>query len=244
MDRRRFIPSVAGLETRQLLSTVTPSFAPTTSAPTTPSFAPTPTTTTSTPTATAPAPDQTATPAPTATPSKTGTVKTPVAVTTSSTLRTVRIEQLPRLLGRVDRHRRVPPDLIAALQANLAAIENRLRPPSTNVVATFNLQLRDTIPYATLSKESAARLNRAFALVLSSAGASDAAITQFAADMDRLAKLDSHTSNGAHLAANDYALIAQLCMGIGLRGRLAAPPTKTPIATPTTPNGTPSAPSP
>lgn len=130
-----------------------------------------------------------------------------------------RIQNLPGLLAQVNSDRVVPRDLISALQDNLRSIQNTLHRPSSNIVSAFNRALRDTIPHATLGIANAARLNSLFGQVLNSAGAPEEIVVAFQANMNALAKLDSFSTLPAITGANDYALLAQLSMGIGLTRR-------------------------
>lgn len=131
-------------------------------------------------------------------------------------LRKFKIERLPNLLQSVQRGRYIPPEIITALQADLTAISGTLRPPPSTVLQAFNLQLRSTISQASVSVEDAAALNRIFGLVLARAGAPADVVEKFQANMLALTHVDVRNRTPALVLANDYAVILQTSMGVGI----------------------------
>jgi hypothetical protein len=139
-------------------------------------------------------------------------------------IKNVRIERLPGFLERLQIGRSIPPDVVAALQNDLRAIESRLHPPPSPVLGQFNDSLRSTIPHASLTSDNAAALDRDFGDVLSASGATPDVTAQFQSDMRDLARVDANGRNPGILAANDYALLAQMTQGIGTPIRTPAAP--------------------
>lgn len=176
MDRRRFVPSTEGLETRKLMSVfgLNPNLGANTS--TDANVAP---------------------------------------------LKQLRIDRLPNYLLRIQHGRHVPKSVVQSLQRDLTSIEAQLHAPPSAVLQVFNEQMRSALDNQSLSVETAAALNQRFGLVLEQSGASPEVVTQFKADMNALAKVDAAGLNPSIVAANDYALLTQMAMGIGTP--LAAP---------------------
>jgi hypothetical protein len=133
------------------------------------------------------------------------------------TLRQVRIERLPAYLFQVNRDRTVPAYLVESLQENFGLIADQLQPPPSFALAAFNKELRGALSQSTLTDATARALNEVFGRVLEQAQASPLAIAALKADMSRLAQIDSQQRNPSALVAGDYALVMQLCMGIGIR---------------------------
>lgn len=186
--RRRFLPRTEGLESRQMLSTVTPG---------------------------------TAAPVPTPTP-------TPAATTIDPNvgpLREIRIERLPQYLQQTSRDRVVPPEVITALQDNLRAIEGSLnRAPSASLRA-FNLQIRNTVGKNSISVADSRVLNDYFKKILLRADANPAVAARFAQSMSDLTLASVNNSRSASLVANDYSLLLQMALGIGVKAQEAPTPT-------------------
>lgn len=126
-----------------------------------------------------------------------------------------RIAHLPYYLRQEDTSRYLPPDTIKSLQTDLQAILARLHAPTTKVVNDFNSGLRHLLPYKTLSRENAVKLNHAFGGVLGRAGATADQVANLQADMNALAKVDANSSEPAVLAREDYALVLQTALSIG-----------------------------
>ena len=139
-----------------------------------------------------------------------------------------RIERLPAFLASINRDRVVPPEVISALQADLRAIAQQLKPPPSWALAQFNRQLRATIPHPSARSEDIAGLNNLFGLVLTRSNAPPAVVEKFQQDMLALAAVDSAQRNPAQTVAGDYATILQMCMGIGLSRPPKPKPTPTP----------------
>jgi hypothetical protein len=127
-----------------------------------------------------------------------------------------RVQNLPAFLASTNRDRFVPPDLIAALQADLLAIATRLKPPPSWALAQFNRQLRATIPHPSAREQDIAGLNVLFGRVLTRANAPPEVVAKFQQDMLALAAVDSIQRNPAQTVAADYGMILQMCMGVGL----------------------------
>lgn len=186
MDRRRFVPSSEGLESRQLLSTVVQ--------------------------ATRPA----AVPAATATASATAVPQVSTSgLPESYTQKLQRIENLPYFLEQLQPGRFLPADTIESIQANLVEVTAKLQGPPPATLDSFNVELRETIAEASISAQNARALNNAFGKVLVGAGASDAQVSRFAEDMNRLAQVDSQSPNPTYLASNDFAIILQTALAVG-----------------------------
>jgi hypothetical protein len=189
MDRRRYIPSLDGLEARLVLSSLVPAAAK------------------AAPAATTRAP-QVAT--------------TPTAQGNSS-WKQVRIDRLGFLLSQTSRDRIVPPQLLHSLQYNLALLQNNLRRPNPAGIEAFNVQLRATIPRGTIRQGDAMMLNAQFGKILSDAGTVPWLAQKFQSDLNELSRINSFQHDSAILVANDYALLLQVALGVGV-----ARPTPTP----------------
>ncbi len=150
--------------------------------------------------------------------------------TNISPLRSIRIDRLHAFFYRIDPNRVVPPTLITELQNDLRAIEGQLHRASPVVLNTFNQSLRGVQSHRSLHEADAIGLNFLFGKVLETAGANPAIKAKFQADMNELAKIDSTARNPAVTAANDYAFMTQLVVGIGIpvpvAGTLARTATK------------------
>lgn len=131
-------------------------------------------------------------------------------------LRQFRIERLPNLLASINPRRQVPAELVTALQQDLTNIANTLKPPPSNVLSAFNLQLRSTLSRASLSPQDAAALNRLFGVALERSDAQPEAIVQFRANMNALAHFNAQSSTPTSDTANDYALMLQTALGVGI----------------------------
>lgn len=141
-------------------------------------------------------------------------------------LRALRIERLPVYLRRVRANRVVPPEIVAALQQDLAAIANKLHAPPSYSLRAFNLQLRKALSTTSITEANATALNDVFGKVLDRAGAGPAVVAKFQSDLNDLARVDRFDRESAQLVANDYALLTQMVMGIGIH--IAQPATPTP----------------
>ncbi len=234
MDRRRYVPSLDDLDVRELLSAAVPATlvptAVTTPAPVTTAVPVTTTAATATPTTTAASPTTTTTTPTTTTPATptaaeiaaltpavaTPPIKVHQIATEIQPLRNQRIERLPALLYSLDPQRHVPPQVTENIQYDLAVIKNTLTPPPTSVLTTFNHQLRSLISGTNITTADMHGINAAFGAVLRNSSATPEMVTKFQNDMAELAKVDVHQRDPAPLLANDYSLITQLCMGIGI----------------------------
>lgn len=139
-----------------------------------------------------------------------------------------RIDKLPRYLQSLQTGRHIPPDLVRALQDDLRQIVGKLSRPTTGSLEAANLQFRNTVANASISREDAAALRATFVKVLESAGAPAPAVTALADDMDALVRVDSASREPALLAANDYALVLQTALGVGRPLRTPKTPSLTP----------------
>ena len=139
--------------------------------------------------------------------------------------KTLRIEHLPFYLEQTSPGRPLPQAALKQLQADLTEIAGNLHAPSTQAVTTFNTGLRHVFPYRTLNATSARYLNNSFAQVLDKAGATSAQVESLRADLNSIAKADSHNTDPTFLVANDYSLVLQTALSVGR-----------PIPTPDTPS--------
>jgi hypothetical protein len=119
-----------------------------------------------------------------------------------------RIDRLPVFLRSYQPDRFLPESATAPLQADLIAIQSRLHPASSVVLDKFNRAIRDVIPHLTLSTASALK-----------------------ADMNTLARIDSQDINPIILATNDYSIVAQTALGVGLPIRTPDAPSLAPADT-------------
>jgi hypothetical protein len=134
----------------------------------------------------------------------------------------VRIQHIPALLASVQTDRFLPKDTVAALQADVRAVEGELHGPAPAIRFNFENQERNILAEPSLRVGDALALNRAMGLVLGSAGASDAQVASFEGDMSALAVTDAADSNPVKLLANDYAIVLQAAITVGLP--IQAPP--------------------
>jgi hypothetical protein len=132
-------------------------------------------------------------------------------------LRQLRIDRLANYFQQIARDRTVPAELVSGLQDSLREIEGRLTAPPSAPLAAFNRQLRVTLSRSTLSVADAKALNNAFTKVLEKSKADPGATARFASRMNDLARLNAAGSNSAVRTAGDYALLAQLTMGVGIK---------------------------
>lgn len=211
MERRRFVPRSEGLEARELLSVAgaEPPAAPALVEPL-PVGVVDPATTDAAALSRAASPRNAET-----TPERTRISVNPDDPNIAP-LRQFRIERLPTLLASINPRRTVPTELVTALQEDLTNIANTLRPPPSNALMAFNLQLRSTLGRASLSLQDAAALNRLFGLVLERSDAQPETIARFQANMNELAHFNVQSSTPTLDTVNDYALMLQSALGIGI----------------------------
>ncbi|MBX6314406.1 MAG: carboxypeptidase regulatory-like domain-containing protein [Isosphaeraceae bacterium] len=136
----------------------------------------------------------------------------------------LRIERLPQYLNTLQPGRFLQEDTVKALQADLEAIKGQLHTPAMATKDNFDHQIRATLPNETIHQDDAARLNQAFATVLTSAGASETQVDRFRQDMNDLVRVDALSPNSARLVANDYALLTQVALSVGRPIRTPARP--------------------
>ncbi len=129
--------------------------------------------------------------------------------------KTVRIENLGKVLDSLQTGRFVPRDIVAAIQADLRALVGRLSPASPATLTAVQLQFRRTLAGASISTADAVGLRETFRDAVQSTGAPKAIVDDLTANTDRLVRLDSTGRNPAILAANDYAVILQTVLGVG-----------------------------
>lgn len=216
MDRRRYIPRVDGLETRVVLSTTSAAAAAQTAivhANASAAAAATSAEPATVTPATAYVAAQTRT---TATTPRAATATKATTNPPAAAWQQTRIDRLPLLLQQTSRTRIVPPALVQSLQYNLVLMTNNLHRPKASGLQAFNDQLRATISSPTIRQENAAQLNALFGKILADAGCVPWLVQKFQIDMNELAKIDSFQSNSANLVANDYGLILQIALGVGV----------------------------
>ena len=156
-----------------------------------------------------------------------GTTSTqrPHNVPVSYLTKTDRIKNLPYFLEQYHQDRAIPHVITAGIQADLTAIRGKLHDPSSIKLNEFNQAERQAIPTASLSTASSLGLQHTFDTALESAGATATQINSLQADMNRLVQVDSTQQNPTFVAANDYAVILEVALGVGR-----------PIHTPATPH--------
>lgn len=151
-----------------------------------------------------------------------------VSSASSSQQKSSRIDKLPNYLNSLQPGRYIPPEIVAALQAELLTVVGKLDRPASFTLDNANRQYRATIGNSSLSAQNAAGLNATFVNVLKSANAPEASINALSATMKRLAQVDSAGTNPANLAASDYALILQTALTVGRPIRTPAAPSLSP----------------
>lgn len=225
MERRRYVPMAEGLEGKALLSTVTA--APRAFDASTRQVEQPTSTSTSTTSPTQSQPQtQASTPSPAA--PAVSVARSNSTLPESYSQKLQRIENLPYFLEQLQPGRYLPADTIRSIQENLIAVTARLHGPPSEILDSFNLELRDTIAATSLSAQNSQALNNLFGKALEGAGASNSVVARFKADMNQLAQVDSQSPNPTYLASNDYAVILQTALAVGR-----------PIVTPKAPRLTP-----
>lgn len=129
--------------------------------------------------------------------------------------KTVRIENLGKVLNSLQPHRVVPTDIVAAIQTDLRAIVGRLDPASPALLTAAERQFRSTLATASISTADAAGLRDTFRNAIQSTGAPKTTLDDLVANTDKLVQLDSTGRNPSLLAANDYAVVLQTVLGVG-----------------------------
>lgn len=129
--------------------------------------------------------------------------------------KTVRIENLGKVLNSLQPHRIVPTDIVAAIQTDLRALVGRLDPAAPATLTAAENQFRSTLATASISTADAAGLRATFRNAVQSTGAKQAVLDDLVANTDKLVQLDSTGRNPAMLAANDYAVVLQTVLGVG-----------------------------
>ena len=129
--------------------------------------------------------------------------------------KTVRIENLGKVLNSLQPHRVVPTDIVAAIQTDLRAIVGRLDPASPALLTAAERQFRSTLATASISTADAVGLRETFRNAIQSTGAPKTILDDLVANTDKLVRLDSTGRNPALLAANDYAVVLQTVLGVG-----------------------------
>jgi hypothetical protein len=140
----------------------------------------------------------------------------------------LRIERLPFFLRSYQPDRFLPESVITPLQNNLLVIQGHLHPVPSPLLEQFNLVVRNAIPHQTLSVQVAQSLNQAFGRVLEAACAPPDVVAGLKANMNDLAHIDSQEVNPILLATNDYSIVLQTALGVGLPIRTPAAPTLAP----------------
>jgi hypothetical protein len=131
--------------------------------------------------------------------------------------RNARIDQLPRLFLSINRNRRIPPELIASIQNNLRAIENTLQRPPAWVTENVNLEIRSTLASSSLRQDNAARMSYLFGVLLERSGVPAEVAVSFRSDLDQLMQNAVQNRDPAILAANDFGLLSQMTLNVGLK---------------------------
>lgn len=142
--------------------------------------------------------------------------------------KTVRIENLGKVLNSLQSGLVTPSDIVKPLQADLKALVGRLKPANTNALVAAELQYRGVISTASISQESAAALRSTFKTAVESTQAPQNITDDLVANMDRLVQFDSTQSNPSLLAASSYAVILQTVLGVGRPIRTPPAPTLSP----------------
>lgn len=204
MDRRRYIPHLDGLETRVVLSTAAASVASQAAIVRANADAASASTSATTDARTP------------ATSSIRITATTAANAQATASWKATRIQRLPFMLYQTSRTRVVPPELLKSLQYDLTLMTNNLRRPSPAGLQAFNDQIRATMPRQTIRLEDAVQLNATFGKILADAGTVPWLVQKFQNDMNELARIDSFQRNSASLVANDYGLILQVALGVGV----------------------------
>ena len=139
--------------------------------------------------------------------------------------KTVRIDNLGKVLDSLQPNLVVPKEIVGPIQLDLKGLVGKLNPANSNALVAVELQFRGVIDQASISTEDVAALNSTFVSAIESTGAPQAITDDLQANMTKLVQFDSTQSNPAILAANDYAVVLQTVLGVGR-----------PIRTPTAPS--------
>jgi hypothetical protein len=127
-----------------------------------------------------------------------------------------RIDRLPFYMEGLQSDRVIPANVMTNIQNDLRSIVTLLNNPSSAVLTNYNHEIRAILPHASLSPADVKGLNAAFDAVLKNARGTSQAVTNFTTDLTSLANVDAHSANSPILATNDYTLILQVALGVGL----------------------------
>jgi len=128
----------------------------------------------------------------------------------------LRIERLPFFLQSLDPNRILPETTISSIQTDLGLLTGTLNRRPFDQLRAFNTFLRQTLRFETLSPEAARTMNVAFGRVLDAAGADPDLTQRLQTHLDDLARATvAQSRKSAFVAANDYAIVTQLALGVG-----------------------------
>jgi hypothetical protein len=131
--------------------------------------------------------------------------------------RNARIDQLPRLFLSIDRNRVIPPELIASIQNNLRALENTLTRPPGWVTENVNLEIRSTLATTSLRQDNATRMSYLFGVLLERSGAPSDVAFSLRSNLNQLMQNAVQNRDPAILAANDFGLLSQMTLNVGIK---------------------------
>ena len=89
----------------------------------------------------------------------------------------------------------------------------------------FNQELRNLLPYQTVSPANAVKISNTFGNVLSAAGATPQQVANLQNDMNSLVQVDVQSNEASTLVREDYALVLQTTMGVGRLNQSPTHPT-------------------
>lgn len=135
-----------------------------------------------------------------------------------SVRRLTRVDRVPAILRSLSPEIPLPADALSNIQAALVNISESLTYRPSTAVSQFNQQLRGVLANESITPESLRTLDRAFARVLSDAGADNPVTAALQTNMLELARaVADGTSESASIVANQYALVAQVALATGHR---------------------------
>jgi hypothetical protein len=126
-----------------------------------------------------------------------------------------RIDHLPFFMEQLQPGRVIPASTMTNIQNDLRALVTRLGQPGSYLLNKFNVQLRNTLPHASLTQADAAGLNNLFGQVLAASKLDPQQVANFQTDMRSLGQVDANSINPNLLAANDYSLVLQVAIAVG-----------------------------
>ena len=126
-----------------------------------------------------------------------------------------RIENLPRFLRSYSPNRALPAETISAIQSDLHAIQGQLSHPSPAAVTSFNLQLREAIPFQSIQEDKLRGISNAFERTLIAAGADSSVVHNLQSNLTELARSNAQQPHSNIVTTNDFSLVLQTALAVG-----------------------------